>query len=135
MFSFSKRSSGRLEECHPDLQKLFFEVIKHVDCTVICGFRNEADQMEAFRAGKSRVTFPNSKHNLLPSMAVDVVPFPIDWSDLKRFYMFVGFVRGIAKSMNINIRCGADWDGDFDIKDQNFHDLPHFELIGEKTDV
>jgi len=60
---------------------------------------------------------------------VDVLPYPIDWKDTKRMYMFVGFVRGIATSMNIKIRCGADWDGDTQVKDQNFNDLSHFELI------
>jgi peptidoglycan L-alanyl-D-glutamate endopeptidase CwlK len=63
-------------------------------------------------------------------MAVDVAPYPIDWSDLKRFYNFVGFVRGVASQMNIPIRVGADWDGDFHWKDQKFHDLPHFEIKG-----
>jgi hypothetical protein len=31
--------------------------------------------------------------------------------------------------MGIESRMGADWDGDFDTKDQTFHDLPHFELV------
>ena len=57
------------------------------------------------------------------------MPYPIDWNDSDRMYMFVGFVRGMAQVMKIPIRCGADWDGDFSMKDQKFHDLPHFELI------
>ena len=77
----------------------------------------------------SKLKFPESKHNQMPSMAADVVLYPIDWDDTQRFYMFVGIVRGIAAKMNIPIRCGADWDGDMYIKDQNFHDLPHFELL------
>jgi len=73
--------------------------------------------------------YPTSKHNTYPSLAVDVMPYPIDWRDLYRIYYFVGYARGVANQMGIPIRCGADWDGDFNLKDQNFHDLPHFELL------
>jgi len=53
----------------------------------------------------------------------------VDWDDLNRFYFFGGFVLGIAKSMNIPLRYGGDWNGNMDIKDENFLDLGHFELI------
>jgi len=126
---YSKRSKERLATCHEDLQRLFNEVIKHYDCSIICGSRSKEDQEKAYRQGSSKVVWPNSKHNSTPSLAVDVAPYPIEWYELNRFYMFIGIVRGIAAMMGINIRCGADWDGDMDVKDQNFHDLPHFELI------
>lgn len=131
MPQFGKTSSERLATCHPDLQRLFNEVIKTVDCTVICGHRNKADQDEAYRTGKSKLEWPNGKHNRTPSEAIDIVPYPVSWTDLKQMYMFVGFVRGIAYSMGIKLRVGADWNGNFDIKDQNFHDVPHFELVIE----
>ncbi len=126
---FGRRSQGNLSTAHPDLQRLFTEVVKYFDCSVICGHRNKEAQNEAFHSGRSGLKFPDGMHNSMPSYAVDVVPYPVDWKDTKRFYMFVGFVRGIAASMNIKIRCGADWDGDTQVKDQNFNDLPHFELI------
>jgi len=124
-------SVQRLSTCHSDLRLLFSEVAKYYDLTIICGHRGKEDQEEAFRTGKSKVQFPNSKHNSEPSEAVDAVPYPIDWYDKTRLYHFVGFVRGVAAQLGIKIRCGADWDGDFDFKDQNFHDIPHFELILE----
>lgn len=129
MPKFGKRSRANLATCHPDLQRLFNEVINHYDCSILCGHRSEEKQDEAYREGKSTVQWPNSKHNVYPSIAVDVAPYPIDWEELRRFYMFVGIVRGVAAAMGINIRCGADWDGDMEVKDQNFHDLPHVELI------
>lgn len=129
MPQFSDASMARLKTCHPDLQRVLLEVIKYVDCTVLCGHRTKDEQEEAFRTGKSKVVWPNSKHNAFPhSLAVDVVPYPIDWNDHKRFYYFAGFVLGIAKTLGVDLRFGGDWDGDFDIKDQNFFDLPHFEL-------
>ena len=132
MYKFGTRSTKNLSEAHPDLQALFNEVIKHYDCTVIEGYRGEDEQNKACHAGASKLKFPQSKHNKTPSLAVDVCPYPIDWKDKDRFYHFVGFVKGVASQMGINIRCGADWDGDNDFKDQSFHDLPHFELVEEK---
>lgn len=129
MAKLSETSNKRLQTCHPDLQKLFNEVIKHYDCTVICGVRGKEEQDEAVRLGKSKLTFPNSKHNSSPSMAVDVVPFPIDWNDATRFYHFAGFVKAIAISLGIKIRWGGDWNGDHEFKNEKFKDLPHFELI------
>ena len=131
MPKFSDKSLGILRGCHSDLIRLFQEVIKNYDCTVLCGQRTKEEQDEAFRTGKSKLEYPNSKHNKSPSMAVDVVPYPIDWKDTKRFYHFMGYVKGIADQLDIKIRCGGDWDGDNDFKDQSFHDLPHFELLGD----
>ena len=132
MPSFSQRSKGRLATCVTPLQKVFEEVIKHWDCTILQGVRSKEEQNEYFRTGRSKVQWPNSKHNVLnpgdPSRAVDVAPYPIDWNDLKRFYYFAGFVKGIALSQGLKLRWGGDWDSDTDIKDQNFNDLPHFEI-------
>ena len=127
---FSQRSKDRLDTCHPDLRKVFNEVIKHVDCTILEGVRTLDRQKELVRTGKSKTL--KSKH--LPgsdglSRAVDVAPYPIDWNNKERFYIFAGFVKGIAAEMGIKIRMGADWDGDFTTRDQTFHDLPHFELL------
>lgn len=129
MPSFAPTSLRRLETCHPDLQRLFKELIKHVDCTIIVGHRGEEEQEQAVLQGKSKLHWPKSKHNSTPSMAVDVSPWPVDWKDTKRFYDFAGIVRAQAAILGIKIRWGGDWDGDGDIKDQKFNDLVHFELI------
>ena len=126
---FSNKSKEKLESCHPDLQKLFGEVIKNYDCTIIEGFRSNERQEELFHQGQSKLRAGKSKHNCNPSLAIDVVPYPIDWKDKIRFYHFVGYVKGIADQLNIKIRCGADWDNDNNLHDQTFFDLPHFELI------
>jgi hypothetical protein len=44
------------------------------------------------------------------------------------WYTYIGFVRGVASVKQIPIRVGADWDGDYETRDQRFHDLPHIEL-------
>lgn len=128
MPEFSPLSKRRLAECHPDLQKLMNEVIKHYDIVILCGFRGKDEQDKAFREGKSKLAFPKSKHNVTPSLAVDIAPYPLDWNDLKRFWHLAGYVKATAERLGIKIRQGADWDGDNDFKDQKFVDLPHVEL-------
>lgn len=130
MPAFSKRSKANLSQCHPDLQRLFNSVIKDVDCSVICGHRGEAEQEKAFREGKSKARFGESKHNAIPSNAVDVVPYPIDWNDRERFAHFAGFVLGKASALGIKVRWGGDWDKDGKTRDESFYDGPHFELMG-----
>lgn len=129
MPSFSGKSKAQLATCDKRLQKVFNEVVKHVDCTVLEGVRSLDRQKELVRTGKSKTLksrhLPNSKGE---SEAADVVPYPIDWNNKERFYLFAGFVKGIAAGMGIKLRMGADWDGDFTTRDQTFHDLPHFEI-------
>jgi len=134
MYYFGKNSAARLLECHPDLQALFNEVIKHLNCAVLVGHRGEREQNQAFYEGRSKLTYPFSKHNKKPSRAVDVVPWHADsphirWDDKERFYHFGGFVTGTATEMGIIIRWGGDWDRDGELRDQNFFDLAHFELV------
>ena len=131
MARFGRTSKERLGTCEKDLQLLFKEVVKDFDCTIVCGHRGEEDQNEAFRRGNSKVKYPNGRHNASPSRAVDVAPYPIDWTDRDRFHYFAGYVMGIASKMGVNLIWGGDWDGDTDLKDNAFDDLVHFELKQE----
>lgn len=128
MPSFGKASQEKLATCDPRLQKVFNEVIKHFDCTVIEGHRGEAAQNKAFAEGKSKLKYPQSKHNKTPSLAADVLPYPIDWNDTNRMRYFAGFVVGIAATMGIKLRWGGDWNQNTELKDNSFNDLPHFEI-------
>ena len=127
-FKFSRKSIRELETCHPDLQRLFKEVIKQFDCSIIGGRRSNEQQNEFFKKGYTKLRGGQSKHNNDPSLAVDVCPYPIDWKNKERFIYFAGYVKGIASQMNIKIRWGGDWDSDNIMKDQTFNDLPHFQL-------
>lgn len=128
MPSFSQTSKDRLATCDARLQRVMNEVIKHFDCTIIIGHRGEQAQNEAFASGKSQKQWPNGNHNSMPSKAVDVAPFPVDWNDSKRFYYFAGFVMATAKAMGIKLRFGGDWNRDTQLKDNKFNDLVHFEI-------
>lgn len=138
MPQFSARSAERLATCDQRLQDILNEAIKYVDFTVLCGHRNEEDQLEAFMEGKSKVVWPNSKHNGLPSKAVDIAPwFPdvkIDWKDIPAFARLAGYIQRIADEKGVKIRWGGDWDGDWrtathDPNERGFLDGPHIELV------
>lgn len=117
-----------MKTCHIDLQTLFKTVVHHVDCSVLCGHRDETAQNMAYNAGNSKLKWPESKHNKKPSMAVDVVPYPINWDDIEGFHFFGGYVLGVAEMLYYHglmihrVRWGGHFDG--------FFDGPHFELIG-----
>jgi len=136
---FSQRSLERLETCEYDLQRLFKRVIEIIDCSILCGRREEEEQNQLFEDGHSRVKWPDSSHNAVApelSQAIDAAPYykerpHIRWDkkSLWRWYFFAGIVRGIAEEMNIPIRQGCDWDRDTYVRDQRFNDLPHTELL------
>jgi peptidoglycan L-alanyl-D-glutamate endopeptidase CwlK len=143
MPKFGKTSLERLATCHPLLQQLLHEVVLTKNCTILEGHRPQERQDELFTLGRSKVKWPDSRHNALPSLAVDVAPWYNDaphvrWPDPKsstyarelgQWYLFIGYVQRAAEDLGIAIRCGADWDGDGLTTDQSFHDLPHIELL------
>lgn len=128
MPKFSILSETHLNTCDLRLQKIMNEAIKLYDFSVLEGFRDEQTQNKYFFEGKSKVTFPNSKHNTIPSLAVDIAPYPVRWEDIKRFLELKKIIFEIAEKENIRIRWGGDWDGDGDMNDQKFNDLVHFEI-------
>lgn len=127
MPEFSNSSKRRLETCHRDLQRLFNEVIKHRDCTIVSGHRGKAEQNGLVAIGRSQLCYPHSKHNTDPSLAVDVMPYHADephlrWEDEAGLREFAGFVFGIASQLGINLAWGGHW--------KTFKDMPHYELKG-----
>lgn len=120
MPKFSKNSLLRLSTCDIRLVHLCEEVIKDYDFTVLCGYRNEEDQNKAFKEGKSKAKWGQSKHNTYLSKAVDLAPYPIDWNDVERFKELGTRMKKVAADKNIKIKWGGDW---------KMRDYPHFELV------
>ena len=150
---YSQQSEDQLDTCEYDLQRLFNEVIRHYDNTIIQGWRPLFEQEKLWRAGLSKVK--QGKHNSSPSQAVDSAPYikhrgipwpviPEDWDnkdqreryikDWSQFVHYAGFVMGVASQMGIAIRSGLDWDRDTEIMDQNFNDAVHFETVSDGTE-
>ena len=125
--------AARLITCDPRLQDLVVALAKTWNIRVICGHRNKVEQDTAFSQGKSKLKWPLSNHNRLPSLAIDMVPMEangaIDWNDVRRISYFAGHVMQKAKELGIRLRWGGDWDVDTELKDNTFNDLVHFEII------
>jgi peptidoglycan L-alanyl-D-glutamate endopeptidase CwlK len=147
MPQFGTASLDRLAQADPRIQELFKEVVKYADCTVLCSFRGKQEQDAAFAAGNSKLRFPQSKHNSMPSQAVDVMPWHTDkphvrWPDLSGFTPkqmaqiynyasiahFAGITRGIALERGIPIRWGGDFNRNYLMEDKDSWDLPHYQL-------
>lgn len=139
---FSDSSKKRLGECDSRLREVMNFVIRYFDFSILCGHRDKEDQEIAFNEGNTKVHYPNSRHNSAPSEAVDAVPYPIIWEDLKgmtpeqikqtQIYAaqcyFAGFVRGVGAVKGIEITWGGDWNNNGKIEPGDCWDRPHFEI-------
>lgn len=141
-YEFGARSEGNLVNVDSDLVLLARTVLGYgiFDFGITCGSRSKELQDRLYFEGRSKVRWPNSKHNLSierkKALAYDFVIYvngKATYGEKHKpsYYMAVGIFKGAAAELGINIRSGADWDGDFDTTDQNFHDLPHIEKLGE----
>lgn len=130
MYRYSNKSKYILSTCDTRLQQLFNEVIKHVDCTILSGHRNKNEQRLLYIMGRSTHQWPDSKHNTLPSLAIDASWYTNNKPqfNMKDALFFSGIVFGISKTLNIPIRCGSLWDNKT-VSDNSFIDAFHFELI------
>jgi len=136
-FRFGKKSRERLDMAHPDIRKICHRALRSYDFTVLETYRTHEKQKEYFDKGLSKLDgFTNrSKHQDMPSMAVDIAPYPIDWKDTGRFYYLAGLMMSAANELfeageiNHKLRWGRDWDRDTDFDDNRFNDYPHFELV------
>lgn len=140
MNQYSKTSRDRLNTVHPDLQIVFEHVLQEWDHSILCGVRPKEDQNKAFNDGKSKLQWPDSKHNVTEpdelAMAVDAGPYPLDWDNRERWIGFGCYVLGVADELyrqgviSHRIRWGGDWNhASRDLSPQNFDDLPHFEAV------
>ena len=133
MPAFGNASRRRLETVHPDLRRWLNRLILRFDFTIVCGHRGMEDQEEAFRNGKSKVHWPDSRHNYFLSLAVDLAPWDahrgvIDWDHPQRFILLAGMGLDLAMEMDLPITWGGDWDNDTYMRDHSFKDFPHFQL-------
>lgn len=97
---------------------------------------------------------PDAPYPYNLSRALDLGPWPLPkgWGDLKssgpardlewkervKWYELIGVLKYEFARMQkedperyggYRFRCGADWDGDDDYRDQSFDDLPHIEIL------
>ena len=125
----SSESAKRLSTVYPDLAKVIMEATKLFPLMVVCGYRDENAQNEAFASGASKQRWPNSKHNTKPSLAVDISPIPYETTNVKKLTYIAGHIMAIAHQMGIKLRWGGDFNMNLNPADDNFQDLYHFEIL------
>lgn len=130
-FAFGKVSLERLSTCDADSQKVAKLAITRspIDFGIACGGRSPADQMIAFKTGKSKCdgVKNKSKHNYIPSQAFDVYAFvngKASW-DENHMCIIAGVIMACASELGINIR----WGGTFGSDSFNGWDKPHYEKV------
>jgi len=121
MASFGAKSLRCRGECHVKLQRVLDEAIVLYNFAVIWGYRGRDEQERAFRTGNSKARWGESPHNVMPSRAFDVIPYPKGFkaSDAD-FYFLATIIMAAAIRVNVRIK----WGGHF----RSIRDLAHFEL-------
>ena len=130
-YHWSVKSAKFLASAHVDLRGLFDEVLTICDVRIIGGHRGRTLQDSLYAQGKSQVKWPNSYHNKTPSMAIDACRYPVDWNDRERQTLFAGLVLGFAHRRGLVVTWGGDWNRDWNVADNRFDDLVHFQLEGK----
>lgn len=150
MITLGTRSLNNLRGVHPDLVRVIKRAASIAtpaqDFTVIEGVRTREQMCVNYGKGRTaaqcvakgvpaqyanptlaKVTWLNnpfaSNHGVKADgygHACDIMPYPIDWNDVKRIMALVALMKDAAKAEGVAIVCGADWD--------TSPDLDHFEL-------
>lgn len=132
-YTLSAASIRTLNTCDEKLIRIVHIVRTYIDICVVSGHRSQPLQDSYYARGLSKAPWPLSLHNVLPSMAVDIVPYhnrllPVDYEDIDRFCFMAGLFMATAAQLHINIRWGGDWDEDTHTRDEKLRDYCHFEL-------
>lgn len=153
-YVLGKTSKERLGTVAEDLQKVIERAIEltEQDFSVLEGARTRQRQYELYAMGRTlselrvagvpanilakpgepKVTwtlnsrhFPNAKTGL--GNAVDLVPYPVDFSDLAKYTKIKEAVFKAAGELSIRIRWGGDWNQNGKTE-HGENDFGHFEL-------
>ena len=150
-YQLSQRSLDRLKGVDDRLIKVVKRAIElsPIDFMVLEGVRSKEQCMINYGKGRTasqcaakgvptkyanpsaaKVTWLNnpfaSKHTV--GKAVDLVPYPVDWNDLKKFDLIAQAMLQAAKELGVPVRWGADWDNDGKPRERGESDSPHFEI-------
>ncbi|MDR1426024.1 MAG: hypothetical protein LBI70_03475 [Rickettsiales bacterium] len=128
-YSFGARSERILALVVPELSLLAHRVISlsPIDFAVVEGLRSAQRQKMLYDSGKSKTLI--SKHR--EGRALDIVPWldgDCDYEAVEDCCFLMGLFYGTAKTLNLDLRVGAIWDGN-SIKNNKFLDIWHLEIL------
>lgn len=125
-YKFGQNSEKHLATVKSELTNVCRRALAYgiMGAVVTQGRRDKDEQDKYFQTGKTKVQWPNSKHNVVPpeqlSKAVDIVPCvngEISWNT-HHCLVWAGLMLAAAVEEGVNIRWGGNWDTD------------HFEIVG-----
>lgn len=132
-FKLGKTSLARLQGVDETLVNVVKRAIEisEVDFTVMEGVRTLERQRELYAQGRTapgKIVTWTMKSRHIEGKAVDLVPYPLDWNDLEKFNKIKDAMFQAARELDVNLRWGADWDGDGKYREKGEYDSPHFEI-------
>ncbi len=147
---YSDRSQAAFDTLDMRLQRilLYIKNVLCIDHSILEGHRDKETQNRYYEQipKVTNVQWPDSKHNSLPSMAVDVVPYVrikgikggIHWNNKdsvirEKYYKDMVMFATIFKMVGLllfqtKITLGMDWNNNYSLLDNRFMDYPHAEL-------
>ena len=136
MRKWGEKSKGVRATLDPRLQKVVDRVLHEVaDVSLLEGYRSKARQNALYLDKKSKLTWPHSKHNTYPALAVDLQPYPMPKRE-EVLWASLGYIAGraieIAKQEGVELRWGGDWNRNGSVQDERFHDLFHLEVYDKE---
>lgn len=158
MPAFGKGSLKKLNTCHSDIQLICYAAIQMLDFSIITGHRTKEEQNALYPKftklkwpDGNHNSFPSNAIDMAPyippfgaifgsqKQKLEIQAYMITQGKslslakindfvIKSYARMIGHVEAVAFQNGIDIRVGIDWDGDFNMLDQTFHDLGHWEL-------
>ena len=152
-YPYSKQSLAILEQADPRLQRVFFTAADYVDTTILEAYRSPEKQNLLLAQGRTTLGGGHSKHNVMPSLAIDACPYYRGFGRLvasqaqiediaeatkitrheatvrvmQQFGEWAGRILQVADELSIPLRWGGRWSHRL-AWETKFHDLFHFEL-------
>jgi peptidoglycan L-alanyl-D-glutamate endopeptidase CwlK len=119
------------DSLHPELKFVIDDVARHFDIALIEGYRGPERQAELVEGNLSRKDFPKSKHNIMPSQAVDLLPYPINRENHLQIAYLAGHMRMAGKCAGVKIVWGGDTKQQMLVSGRfkNISYVHHFELV------
>ena len=134
-FKLSNRSLDRMKGVNPKLINLALLAIKRtpIDFGIawMGGLRTPEEQNQLFKDGYSQMDGYEkiSKHQFGEAIDLNVFVGSKIVDNKEMLCVVAGVMFSCAAELNLKIRWGLDWNMNGDIRDNNFNDQYHFELI------